>query len=588
MPIKKASQILLNNIVVFYFLYSSCFACDSLEELRSTFKIENNILTTAIGKQYFPHPFECKLHFDLAYHMKDLDAADKVYKAYKNHILPTFKKIANNNASASEEAFSKALIEVCLLFGNPNHSPEKSFLCGLIHQGKYGSEWIEKFPKELKSFIYEANTALYTVKNKKNDIFTVVIITTTASGGNHSVAESIATYLTTQEHIETVLINVEDIAIEVDPILIATGTYTYDMIYSHIFQKTNDFSVIPGRKKLSREIQKYIPNSLLAKLKQKIIDLKPDFIISTRSYTADDIALASLGIPFRLIHTDFELCPSLCAYYRNVSPDSIRFWLPVFSPSMFRPIFEHYGCLDIYDEKDDYTTVLEKTSLFLGVSSMDYKAQFELIGYPCSNFFQINNDIRLNELRQKWDVQRNEIPIFIVMGKHGTFAIKKIFDNLLHVKTTLPLKYLFICGNNKKMQSELKEKLLNLKFDEKKIVIHGLLSPAEMNEIMNISSMGISKAGGATVIESLATNRPLLLMHSFPWEEINASFLTKMNLAVQFESKKSLIEQIEDCIKRSRSNSQKIIPLENWQNNLMLNLHPYIQKKSETLKHRNL
>lgn len=105
-----------------------------------------------------------------------------------------------------------------------------------------------------------------------------------------------------------------------------------------------------------------------------------------------------------------------------------------------------------------------------------------------------------------------------------------------------------------------------------KFVVHGLLSPTEMNELMNISQMGISKAGGATVIESLMTNTHLLLMHSYPWEEVNASYLMERGLATKYDSTKGLIEQIVECIERHKNNGKTNVSLEDWQANLKLHL----------------
>jgi len=578
------SSVIINKFVstlcAFCLFLTCCSASesiDSLESLRGTFTIENNTLTTFSGEKYLRYHFENDLHFDLTYHMKDLAASEIVYKAYKNNIYPVLMKLSENGAShAANDAFSKALIEICLLFGNEKHPPEDPFFYALLHQGNYGKKWCEEYALEIKQFIKEANVPLYTLKEKKSDVFTVAIITTTSSGGNNAVAESIAAYLAKNPRIKPILIDVEDIAKEFDPMMIATGTYTYDMIYSSIFQKTNDFNVISGRKKLNKEIHQYIPSKLLAKLKLRVADLNPDFIISTRSYTSDAIALASLGIPFRLFHPDFELCSSLHSYYRCVPSDSIRFWLPVCRPKMFKPLFEIYKRLDMYDESDDFDTLSKKISNCSGLLPAAFQSQFEVIGYPCSEFFKINDTTYLEELRRKWNVQEEEIPIFIVMGKHGSEPIKKIFDQLSYAKTSLPLKYIFICGKNDVLREEIKAKVFNLNLDKNNFVIHGLLNSKEMNEIMNISYMGISKAGGATVIESLLTNRHLLLMGSYPWEEVNAVYLMEMGLATKYDPTRSLVSQIENCIKNNRSNPPEAIPLEDWRNNIMHRLAPYM------------
>lgn len=570
----------MKNKVLFFFLY--CFNCfaqsyDTIDSLRTTFTIENNVLTTAAGEKYFRYPFESKLHYDLAYYMKDLKASEIVYKAYKNHILPIIIKLSEDGTSnAANETFTKALTDTCVLFGNPDYS--HSFISSLKQKNKCGEMWVNEYLNEINAFICEANTSLYVkLKKKESDILRIVIVTTTISGGNHAVAESMAKYLSKNKQIQSFLIDVEDIAKEVDPLLTATGVYTYDKTYSSIFQKTNDYRALTDRKTLNREIQQYIPSVLLSRLKQKIAALNPDLIISTRSYTSDDLALASLGVPLRLFHPDFEICPSLAAYYRSV-PDSIRFWLPAFNALMFKPLFKKYNKLDLFNEKDSEEIFLKKISEFLDVSSIDFKNQFEVIGYPCSNFFKIKETEEFVDLRKKWGIDEKDIPVFIVMGKHGTNLIKEIMNGLLSTKSDLPLKYLFICGKNEELVKELKDQLNSSNVDKSRFSIHGLLKPDEMNEVMNISSLGISKAGGATVVESLKTRCPLILMHSYPWEEVNAAYLIEMGLATQYDSSKSLVSQIENCIKENNA-SEKCSEVEDWRERLDFYLEEFMLNK---------
>jgi hypothetical protein len=558
-------------IIFFIFLAvsSSGFSCDSLEELRSKYSIQNETLQAGSGKKYQRCTFESRLHFDLFYYMKDVKAAEVVYKSYKKHIFPVIIDLVEEGTSNKGYfAFSKALIETCLLFGNPNYSPEESFLCALRHKGSYGLQWIKEHGEAVQSFIKDANVPIYTLPSKKKSgNFKVVIVTTTASGGNYSVAKSMTDFLKKTPGIEPILIDVEDVAREVDPIMLATNTYTYDMIYSSIFQKTNNFNVIPDRKKLNREVQQYIPSNILAVLKKKIIKIHPDLIISIRAYTCDDIGLASLGIPFRMLHTDFELCPSLAAYYRSTSIESIQFWLPICRPSLFKPLFEEYKQLNSYSDSDEYPAIIQKMSNFLKVPKEDLKAHFELIGCPSLDFFRIEDSLSLKKLKEKWRVKEEELPVFIVMGKHGTDSLKKIFSELSSVKGKLPLKYIFICGKNKALKEELTQKVNVLGRED--FMIEGLLSPDEMNEIMNISLLGISKAGGATVIESLAVKRHLLLMDSYPWEEVNASFLIESGLGTKYDSSKDLIKQIEKCVQKQMEKGDRSISLEDWQGNLL-------------------
>lgn len=556
----------------FYSLGISCFECDSLEELRKTFCIENQILTTATGNTFTRYPFECRLHFELSYALKDLKMANQIYEAYKLHLLPILiQPFDDNTFYIIHHAFSKALIQVCHYFGSPNFSPLESLIKALDLQDQ--AAWTELHATALSAFVADASAPLYPSYEKKTDgPFTVAVISTTCSGGNDSTARSVASLLALQPNVRTIIIDVEELAQEHDPVMIATNTYTYDMIYSHILQKTNELNIIKKRKLFCREIQTFIPNNLLHVLKEKILLVNPDLIISTRSYTCDDISLATLGIPFRLFHPDYELCPSLCSYYRSVPSDKVRFWIPSVKPMMFKPLFQHMNREDLYNERDGHRALFKKLGTLMNTTSKNAKSHFELIGYPCENFYEISNKTLL---QKKWGITSSEIAIFIVMGKHSTASMQNIFHELREAKTNYPFKFFFICGKNATLQNELQESAPS------SMVICGLLTPQEMNEIMNLSSLGISKAGGATVSEAVATRTPLLLVDSYPWEEINATYLIELGLAKKADPKVPLIEQIERCLRELRVKNTK---QKDWRSHVIEKINIEIDKKSLSLK----
>lgn len=551
----------------------------SLEELRSFFRIENNVLINSKEEMYFPYPFKSELHSELAFVLKDLKQSEIIHNAYQQWIAPVAARLDKKE----EKAFRDALLKVCLLFGNSKHSPRESFFKALECQGEFSKKWLVEYLSLVEIFINQANESLYSI-NPSNEGFTIVILTTSCSGGNLALANALSESLESFSSVKVIQIDTEEIAKEIDPVMIATGVFTYEMIYSSIFQKTNDFSVIPGRKKLSREIHRYIPSDFLGVLKSKIQEIKPDLIISTRSYLTDDMALASLGVPFRMMQADFELCPSLNNYYRGICSESARFWLFNAHPPMFKPIFETYNSMEFYDSNDSYSEVMEKMAGVLQVPVQKLKDQFEVIGYPIStSFSQIKDQQILKSVREKWGVKEEEFSVFITMGKHGASASKDIFNELINSQSTLPLKYFFICGKNDELKNSLHQTLESLGSDfSSRFVICGLLSPEEMNEIMNICSLGISKAGSAAVLETMATEGYLLLMNSYPWEKCNGVKLVELGCGFYLEPNQSLISQIEKGINLIENRSldyEKFRLLKNWRSNLKCKIDLLVSQK---------
>lgn len=394
----------------------------------------------------------------------------------------------------------------------------------------------------------------------------IVIITTSASGGNLAVANAMKAFLLQQDNIEPIVIDSESVSLVADPIMLATGTHTYDMIYSRMFQKNDDFNEIFDREKLAREIHKYIPSTVMAEFKKTVLALEPDFIISTRSYAPEDLALATLGVPFRMIHDNFEVSLFLNPFYGNIPSDYMRMWMPSFEPSVFKSLFEWHNCPELYNEEDDYEALFQKMSNILYVPVGALKKQFEVLGYPANPVFsQIKDAGELARLRNKWGLKEGDIPVYISMGKYGSGAMRDIFMELSKSSTLLPIKYLFICGNNPSLQQEL---TLAAKGDER-FNIFGLITSSEMNEVMNISRLGIGKTGSATSGETLVTYCPLLIMRYYPWEVANANYLVKMGLATCYDSAKPLFEQLEACLQKDRPVKQGVHPFEEWQEHLM-------------------
>ncbi|NGX59919.1 MAG: hypothetical protein KR126chlam3_01079, partial [Chlamydiae bacterium] len=234
----------------------------ALLSLRETFRIAGNTLISAKKVRYPLITYKSILHKDLAYVLKDPKQTEVIYRAYLQHIFPVLPKSSENTvsflndpkystpleegnhdtrASSEEEAFSKALLDVVRLFGNPQFSPHKALIQALKEQGPVGANYAQERPSEIIQFVEAANIPPRPLPNKekKDGRYKVAILTTSASGGNDSVARALSSFLEKEKNIHPILIDVEIIAKEEDPMMLATNMHTYDGIYSSIFQKTN-------------------------------------------------------------------------------------------------------------------------------------------------------------------------------------------------------------------------------------------------------------------------------------------------------------------------------------------------------------
>ncbi len=529
--------------------------------LESFYHIDNNTLTNAQGKRFPALHFGSPLGEELAYRLKDPEQAATIHQAYQKRIAPILPE-------ELVPGFSKALLKVSCFFGSQKLSPERGFWIALREEGCFS--WAEQKRQAITAFISEANRPAHRPKKeRKGGPFTIAILTTTASGGNESVTQGLVDFLSVYKNVQTVVIDVETLAKEADPIMLASGIVTYDGLYASEFQQKEDSDILIQRDVVTKQLSKYIPSRLGSLLKEKLLETNPDLIISTRSYSLDDLSLATLDIPFRMLHCDYELSFFLLDIYGKVDSSGVRFWLPSMEPTIFKPLFVKADRLDLYDERDSRQELMEKIALLLGITPREVQKQFECIGYPTrSEFKRITDFQELESLRQKWDIRPNETPILVSMGKNGVGTLEKIYDQLAKLPPH-QWKFIFICGKNEGLKTKLKNRLSSTPAN--RFTIYGFLSPEEMNDLMNLSPVKITKPGGAVTTEALVTKTYLLMMDSHPWEGANGAKIESMGLGQQVRTDLSLEAQIEEALVKAKvARTSHFLTVLDWKS-LLLN-----------------
>ena len=149
-------------------------------------------------------------------------------------------------------------------------------------------------------------------------------------------------------------------------------------------------------------------------------------------------------------------------------------------------------------------------------------------GIPISNrFLQSYNK---EEICSLFDLDTNKKTVLFFgggeygLGKDKTVAILNCLADFLNIQV------IAIAGKNEKMKQEF-EKVVKEKKKEKTIKV--LPFTDKVAELMSISDLVITKPGGLTVSESLASHLPLVVINPIPGqEEENAEFLESAGSAV--------------------------------------------------------
>lgn len=549
-------------------------AYSDIEDVKCRYEIKDDKLITYDGKKYPRIHFKDIFHERMAWVLMDPEYADTISKAFHTHLIPTLDQ-------TNIESFGNALVKICQLLCPDLKQSEKALSKALEEENCGYDLWRKKHPMALKNFLAHINFKIDQHLPSEEERVRVLIITTTSSGGNLSVAKSVRDLLNTfPDQYEVTMVDYETFAEIYDPIMIATGIYTKDNIYRMLQQEGFGIEELIEKDEVCYEVAKYIPYHTGEAIKHYVKSLQPDLIISTRNYYADDFNLLSLGIPFRMLNCDHDICFFHEAFVGKIQPEHTKFWLPSASPRFFKQYFIHNDCADLYDETDDWYTLMEKIAKVAHSSFDDISRQFELIGYPVRLEFELIEDTgTLQSIRNRWDLRQDEKAVIVEMGANGGATLEEIFQMLeASPPHNQPIKYYFVCGRNDSMRHALQSKIACNKTKRTALdrcEILGWIEAEDKNELMNICSLMIGKPGGATQAELTCLKLPLFIMDVHEHcEKGNREKLFKSNLAYQYDPMQSLPEQIETTLDKA-AQTEVIVNDLDWKENLMQSIKNY-------------
>jgi len=261
----------------------------------------------------------------------------------------------------------------------------------------------------------------------------------------------------------------------------------------------------PSIVKNTRRIKQYIHKLNSPKLKILFDRFRPQIIVCSQAFpcgmAADFKRTYNLNIPLIGVLTDH-------------APHS--FW--------------------IYDNVDYYITPSQDTKdgfIGKGVAA----GRIKTLGIPIDPKFAKQHN--KEEIAKKLGLDL-KIPIVLLMGGgQGIGPIKKIIKYL--DRTEANFQIVVIAGTNKKLLNKLKN---NHKTYKKKITIFGYVD--NIDELMEVSKLVISKAGGMTTSEALAKGLPMIIIKPIPGqEELNTEFLLSHKAAIKIKKAKEVISVIE-------------------------------------------
>lgn len=150
-------------------------------------------------------------------------------------------------------------------------------------------------------------------------------------------------------------------------------------------------------------------------------------------------------------------------------------------------------------------------------------------GIPLSNRFLLNYD--KPKILQEYNLSPDKKTILFFCGGEYGFGKDKTFNRLKAIIDTFPnLQVIAIAGRNEKMKERF-DALVEETNSRNTVKI--LSYTNHVPELMSVSDLVITKPGGLTTTESLASGLPLIIIDPLPGqEEENADFIEKSGAGI--------------------------------------------------------
>jgi len=255
-----------------------------------------------------------------------------------------------------------------------------------------------------------------------------------------------------------------------------------------------------------------IDNLYLQSFLEMVDDFKPDVIICTHYFPAD-----------------------ILAYYRKQANKNYKITLIITD-------YEHHPAWLIKDI-DLYCVAHEEIKKNLIYTNIP-ENQILVFGIPIG--LQFSKPLNKEVLKRKYGLDNDELTLLISAGSFGISPVSEIIQKLSDIKKHFQM--IVICGHSQDQflkLNKLKQKELRIK------KVFGFVN--NMEELMAVSDLLITKPGGITVSESLAMALPMLLIKPIPGqEEANADYLLEHGVGQKAYNLDSLIYKTENLIQNKK------------------------------------
>lgn len=155
------------------------------------------------------------------------------------------------------------------------------------------------------------------------------------------------------------------------------------------------------------------------------------------------------------------------------------------------------------------------------------------------------------EIREKLGLNKEKFTILLASGGFGIGPVEDVLQEIL--KISAPLQIMVVCGNNLKLQENLKRIQNNGVHD---LYIFGFVQ--NMHELMAAGDVMVTKSGGLTTTEAMARGIPMIVLYPIPGqEESNCNFIVRHHAGKRADNP----EEVRAIIERLLKNPEELMQM---------------------------
>lgn len=250
----------------------------------------------------------------------------------------------------------------------------------------------------------------------------------------------------------------------------------------------------PMLAKRSRVLKQWIHSLAMKKLKNLLESFAPDVLICTQAFPCGVVA------DYKREYSDAR---PLIAVLTDFAPHS--FW---------------------FHEAVDYYVVHCQESRLKLMERGVAPEKIRIFGIPIDPKFA--SRANLDEIFANYGLER-DIPVILIMGGgHGLGPIRKILAEIDLM--AMKLQIVVVCGLNNRLYEWVRSR----RFSRRVLVFK---FTDEVDRLMSISKLIITKPGGITTAEALAKKLPMIILHPIPGQEArNTEILVSSGAALKIDS----------------------------------------------------